>query len=43
MFEVFSGERHRAPRRNTIPVLISAAAHVIVMAVAVSSGLRRVP
>ena len=30
MFELFSGDRRRAPHRSSIPVLISTAAHVIV-------------
>jgi protein TonB len=29
MFELFSGDRRRAPHRDTIPVLIAGAAHVI--------------
>ena len=33
MFELFSGDRHRAPHRSSIPVLISTAAHVIVLGV----------
>ena len=33
MFEVFSGDRRRAPHRSSIPVLISTAAHVIVLGV----------
>jgi protein TonB len=31
MFELFSGDRHRARQRSSIPVLISTAAHVIVL------------
>jgi periplasmic protein TonB len=33
MFELFSGDRRRAPHRSSIPVLISTAAHVIVLGV----------
>ena len=33
MFELFSGDRRRTPHRNSIPVLISTAAHVIVLGV----------
>jgi protein TonB len=33
MFELFSGDRRRAPHRSSIPVLISTAAHVIVVVV----------
>jgi len=31
MFELFSGDRYRAPHRSRVPVLISTAAHVVVM------------
>jgi protein TonB len=33
MFELFSGDRRRPPHRSSIPVLISTAAHVIVLGV----------
>src|SRR6478672_12834545 len=33
MFELFSEDRHRAPHRSSIPVLISTAAHVVVAGV----------
>ena len=33
MFELFSGDRLRTPRRSSVPVLISTAAHGIVLAV----------
>ena len=33
MFELFSGDRRRVPHRGTLPVLISTAAHVIVVGV----------
>jgi len=33
MFELFSGDRRRAPHRSSIPVLISTAAHVVVLGV----------
>jgi periplasmic protein TonB len=33
MFELFSGERRRASHRSTIPVLISTAAHLIVVGI----------
>lgn len=33
MFELFSGDRRRAPHRSSIPVLISTAVHVIVLGV----------
>jgi protein TonB len=36
MFELFSADRRRAPDRSRIPVLISTAAHVIVVAVFVA-------
>jgi protein TonB len=32
MFELFSADRHRAPHRGTLPVLVSTAVHVIVVA-----------
>jgi protein TonB len=31
LFELFSADRHRAPRRGTLPVLVSTAVHVIVV------------
>jgi protein TonB len=50
MFELFSEDRHRAPHRSSIPVLISTAAHVVVVGVVlvipilhVASELPRVP
>jgi protein TonB len=50
MFELFSGDRRRAPHRSGIPVLLSTAAHVIVLGVAlaipilyVSAELPQVP
>jgi periplasmic protein TonB len=50
MFELFSRDRRRAPHRNSIPVLISTMAHVIVLGVVlalpilyVSSDLPDVP
>ena len=33
MFELFSEDRHRAPHRSSIPVLISTAAHAVVVGV----------
>jgi len=33
MFELFSGDRHRAPHRSSVPVLISTAVHVAVVGV----------
>jgi len=33
MFELFSADRYRAPHRSSVPVLISTAAHVIVISV----------
>jgi len=38
MFELFSGDRRRAPHRGTLPVLISTAAHVIAI-----GGLLAIP
>jgi protein TonB len=50
MFELFSGDRRRAPRRSSIPVLVSTAAHVIAVGALlaiplayVSAELPRVP
>ena len=50
MFELFSGDRHRAPHRSSVPVLISTAAHVVVVGVVlaipilyVSAELPQVP
>lgn len=50
MFELFSEDRHRAPHRSSVPVLISTAAHVVVVGVVlaipilyVSAELPRVP
>jgi periplasmic protein TonB len=50
MFDLFSGDRHRAPHRSSVPVLISTAVHVIVVGVVlaipilyVSAELPRVP
>ena len=50
MFELFSEDRHRAPHRSSVPVLISTAAHVVVVGVGlaipilyVSAELPRVP
>jgi periplasmic protein TonB len=50
MFELLSGDRHRAPHRSRVPVLISTAAHVVVAGVVlaipilyVSAELPRVP
>ena len=50
MFELFSEDRHRAPHRSSVPVLISTAAHVVVVGVVlaiptlyVSTELPRVP
>lgn len=36
MFELFSGDRDRAPRRSSIPVLVSTTAHVLVVGVALA-------
>lgn len=33
MFELFSADRHRAPHRSSVPVLISTAMHVVVVGV----------
>ena len=38
MFELFSGDRRRAPHRGTLPVLVSTAAHVIAI-----GGLLAIP
>ncbi len=50
MFDLFSEDRHRAPHRSSVPVLISTAAHVVVIGVVVaipilyvSAELPRVP
>src|SRR6185436_4092906 len=50
MFELFSEDRHRAPHRSSVPVLISTAAHVVVVGVVlaipilyVSAELPQVP
>src|SRR4051812_40009189 len=50
MFKLFSEDRHREPHRSSVPVLISTAAHVIVVGVIlavsmlyVSAELPRVP
>src|SRR4051812_29810701 len=50
MFELFSEDRHRAPHRSSVPVLISTMAHAVVVGVVVaipilyvSAELPRVP
>src|SRR5689334_8888117 len=39
MFELFSGNRHRAPRRRSVPVLVSTAAHVVVVGVVLAISI----
>ena len=50
MFKLFSEDRHRVPHRSSVPVLISTAAHVVVVGLIlavsilyVSAELPRVP
>jgi protein TonB len=39
MFELFSKDRHRAPNRSSVPVLISTAAHVVVVGAVVATSI----